>query len=466
MKTLQQQYLLIKEGKGNKDYFLKQARNLFPEYITVNSDYKTAVHVLKSKSILSEGIGGIVTMNPNSKPDWFKIFDTNLKEAVGVKNTKEYGNQNEFDKIDTEVQKTLDNANFDYKDEKNIDNVYGQSFLMGYYTEMKDPKNADKTVDELKNIVLKNMVKDVTYYNTKASFGVKDIGYTKDVVGGGDPVAPKGKYKSSGYGDMPKAKVVKEGKDKTISSKVENLADKVVKWYEKHPNPKMKERINSVEKTLENLMSKTIGKDAISYSDFEKQIKNKFNLPFEDPQYLKFKKSSLNEAKKRPGIAAEIKEIEKSNEALALESKIEKIKEAITMRENKLKIAESEEVAEMIDEKMVKELQKEIKELEKYKTKAESLYEKLTKTKSKEVIKDEEITENQDFDFEKSAIESASGDKVEQREFDDYDRPLYYSLSDDNVHYFIGDGNNGKVIVKYNAETGERYPIGDLEHYN
>jgi hypothetical protein len=25
---------------------------------------------------------------------------------------------------------------------KNIDNVYGQSFLMGYYTEMKDPKNA------------------------------------------------------------------------------------------------------------------------------------------------------------------------------------------------------------------------------------------------------------------------------------------------------------------------------------
>ena len=149
MKTLQQQYLLIKEGKGNKDYFLKQARNLFPEFITVNSDYKTAVHILKSKSILSEGIGGIVTMNPNSKPDWFKIFDTNLKEAVGVKNTKEYGDQNEFEKIDTEVQKTLDNANFDYRDEKNIDNVYGQSFLMGYYTEMKDPKNSEKTVEEL-----------------------------------------------------------------------------------------------------------------------------------------------------------------------------------------------------------------------------------------------------------------------------------------------------------------------------
>jgi hypothetical protein len=34
MKTLQQEYQLIKEGKGNKDHFLKVARNMFPEYIT------------------------------------------------------------------------------------------------------------------------------------------------------------------------------------------------------------------------------------------------------------------------------------------------------------------------------------------------------------------------------------------------------------------------------------------------
>ena len=75
---------------------------------------------------------------------------------------------------------------------------------MGYYTEMKDPKNAKKTVDELKQIVLKNMAKDVNYYHTNASFGVKGIGYTKDVVSGGDSKAPKGKYKSSGYGDLDK----------------------------------------------------------------------------------------------------------------------------------------------------------------------------------------------------------------------------------------------------------------------
>ena len=199
-KTLQQQYILIKEGKGSKDDFLKSARRVFPDYISSLTDYNTAINILKNKIILSEGVGGIATQNPN-KPDWFKIFDTNLKEAVGVKDKKEYGDQNTFDKIDKDVQADL-NHNFDNKDPKNIDNLYGQSFLLGYLTEMGDPKNAKKTVDELKAIVAKNMAKDINYYHTQASFGVKEIGYTKDSVGMGEPVAPKGKYKSSGYGDL------------------------------------------------------------------------------------------------------------------------------------------------------------------------------------------------------------------------------------------------------------------------
>jgi hypothetical protein len=195
-KTLQQQYNLIKEGKGNKDDFLKNARRIFPEFISSLTDYNTAIHILKGKSVLSEGIS-----NTTGKKDWFKIFNENISEAVGVKDTKEYGDQNTFEKIDKEVSKTLSNQ-FDNKNTKNIDNVYGQSFLMGYYTEMKDPKNANKTVDQLKAIVLKNMSKDINYYHTKTSFGVKGIGYTKDSVGMGEPKPPKGKYKSSGYGNL------------------------------------------------------------------------------------------------------------------------------------------------------------------------------------------------------------------------------------------------------------------------
>ena len=302
MKTLQQEYQLIKEGKGNKDHFLKMARHMFPEYVTTGNDFSSAVHILKSKSLLSESAGGVIT---TGRKDWWAIFDANLKEAVGVKNTKEYGDQNEFEKPAPEVAKDLANQ-FDNNNPDNIDNVYGQSFLMGFYTEMQDEKNKDKSVYELKQIVLKNMVKNVNYYATDASFGVKGIGYKKDVVGGGEPVEPKGKYKSSGYGDMPKA--VKEG---------------------------------------------------------------------------------LNEAK-RPDINSQIKELEKTSQAVALESKLAAIDEAIEKRKNKLALAESEELAEMIDQSMVKTLNKEIKELEKHKAKTQKIYEKMTGKAKEEVIDEDE----------------------------------------------------------------------------
>jgi len=304
MKTLQQEYQLIIEGKGNKDHFLKVARHMFPEYVTTGNDFNTAVHILTSKNLLSEAAGGVVDA---SRKDWQAIFNTNLKEAVGVKNTKEYGDQNEFEKPAPEVAKDLANQ-FDNNNPDNIDNVYGQSFLMGFYTEMQDEKNKDKSVYELKQIVLKNMVKDINYYATQASFGVKGIGYTKEVVGGGDPVEPKGKYKSSGYGDIPKAKTVKEG---------------------------------------------------------------------------------LNEAK-RPDINSQIKELEKTSQAVALESKLAAIDEAIEKRKSKLALAESEELAEMIDQSMVKILNKEIKELEKHKAKTQKIYEKMTGKAKEEVIDEDD----------------------------------------------------------------------------
>jgi uncharacterized protein YejL (UPF0352 family) len=310
MKTLQQEYQLIKEGKGNKDHFLKVARNLFPEYITSGNDFTSAVHILTSKSLLSESAGGVVT---TGRKDWWAIFDANLKEAVGVKDKKEYGDQNEFEKPAPEVSKDLANQ-FDNNNPNNIDNVYGQSFLMGFYTEMQDEKNKDKSVAELKQIVLKNMVKNINYYHTETSFGIKGIGYTVDGPGLGEPGEPKGKYKSSGYGDMPKAKTVKEG---------------------------------------------------------------------------------LNEAK-RPDINSQIKELEKTSQAVALESKLAAIDEAIEKRKAKLALAESEDLAEMIDKSMVKVLNKEIKELEKHKAKTQKIYEKMTGgAKEEEIIGEDKLNEDE-----------------------------------------------------------------------
>jgi hypothetical protein len=276
-KSLQQQYNLIKEGKGDKQFFLKSARYQFPDYITSLTDFKSAIHILKSKSILNEETKIV------EKKNWFKIFEAEVKA---------HNKEMEKDLVDLETK------NFDYTDKKNIDNLYGQTFLNGYYAEMKDPKNEGKTVDELKAIVAKNMDKDINYYVKNAFMGVKGIGYTQQ----DQPKDPKGKFKSSGY-------------------------------------------------------------------------------------------SELSEAK-RPNIATHIKEVEKTSARVALEAKINAIDEAIEKRKSKLALAESEDLAEMIDKSMIKVLNKEIKELEKYKTKSEKLYEKMTGGAKEEVIDENEETSN------------------------------------------------------------------------
>jgi hypothetical protein len=73
---------------------------------------------------------------------------------------------------------------------------------------------------------------------------------------------------------------------------------------------------------------------------------------------------------------------------------------------------------------------------------------------------------NEEYDFVRSAIESASGDKISHTEEDDYGRTIYWSTKNPNVNYFVGMGGEfeGKIYL-YNGETGERYPIGDLKHY-
>ena len=217
--TLQDQYTQIQEGKGDKNHFLKQARHLFPDYVNQYNSYNETVKILKDKKILTESKAGLGMVSTNGKrvEDWISIFQESVK-AEEKKTSKE----------------VLDNQthNYDNKDPKNIDNLYGNTFLNGFYTEMQDPKNADKSVDELKQVVAKNLGKDWNYYAKNAQFGVKEIGYTNDAPGLGEPVAPKGKYKASGYGDLPKKKTVKEGlikenkKEREFIKHLEDLAEK------------------------------------------------------------------------------------------------------------------------------------------------------------------------------------------------------------------------------------------------
>jgi len=222
MKTLQEQYNLIQEGKGHKDMFLKSAKRLFPEYITNFATYGEATTILKQKGILNEGIGGVVTKRVFDPFQAFNSFvneEYNVATGVGktyasqqenpIKAPKPMGIQNTKaveTKLSKEVVDSQEMTGLDYTNKERVDNIYGQEFLEGYYAEMKDPKNAEKTIDELKEIVRKNLSKNPSYYVENAAFGIKGIGYTKDAPGLGEGEPAKGKYKASGYGDMPKKK--------------------------------------------------------------------------------------------------------------------------------------------------------------------------------------------------------------------------------------------------------------------
>jgi hypothetical protein len=82
--------------------------------------------------------------------------------------------------------------------------------------------------------------------------------------------------------------------------------------------------------------------------------------------------------------------------------------------------------------------------------------------KAKKSVK-ESGTGDEPYDFNKAAIESASGDKIGHTEYDDYDQPIYWSTKNPNVTYSINDDDQ---IIKYDGETGERYSIGDLRSYD
>ena len=199
--TLQNQYNLIKEGKGHKGVFLNEAKRIFPQYIPNHFGYDATVNILKQKSIISENLWGIAT-GKKEQPEWFKIFNENITEAEAKVEEKEPTKE----VVDQEI------AGFDYKDKENINNQNGEEFLTGFYAEMQKSENKDKSVGELKNIVKKNLAKNELYYVENGQFGLDGVGYTKDAPGLGDTIEPKGKYKSSGYGDLKEhiKKLVKE----------------------------------------------------------------------------------------------------------------------------------------------------------------------------------------------------------------------------------------------------------------
>ena len=340
-KTLQDQYLLIKEGKGHKGVFLTEAKRQFPNLIPVNADVELTTRILKDKNVISENIVGLQAINqmiPTKKESFETAFESFLKEAK----KKEATDKAEAKTVSKSVEDKQEHAH-NNTDEKNIDNVIFDQVMMGYYAEMKDPKNADKTMEELKAIVLKNLQKDPIHYTKEGQFGVKELGYTTEHPGLGTPKEAKGKYASGGM-EPVKLNENKQTKDMSINES------------------KLRGIIRSI---IAEEMSKT----------------------------------PLNE-----NIHKRLKEIDGEVANEVIQSKLNKVQDEIEKRTNQLEMIDgNEDLKELTDGKKIKALQKEIKLLEKAKIKLE----KSIKGKKKEVLDETENTDEAPSDYMTAKQEAA-----------------------------------------------------------
>lgn len=342
--TLQEQYNRIQKGKGSKEIFLKEAKSKYPNLVRNAAGFDETSSILKKRNIIAENI--YLATGRTEKPDWFDIFNENMDaineeaKAVEKKPTKEV--------VDMETK------GYDYKDLKNIDNVFGESFLKGYYTEMKNPKNADKTIDEVKEIVAKNLAKDRLYYVKEAQFGVEGIGYTDETPG----------LKASKTDQMEEVKL--------NENKMIKLVDLIKESYDEFQRD---------DKGAKDVDKRNKGEEDAFGAGVEKGEK--------------IEKKKLKKAKKET-TESKLAEIEKQGKISTLEAQINALEEIIETKTNRINmVQEDENMSELVDKKKVKEMQREVKLLEKTKGKYEKMYEKMCgKSYRKMEIVDEESNGN------------------------------------------------------------------------
>ena len=492
MKTLQEQYNLIKEGKGHKGIFLTEAKKQFPDMLTNPMGYEEASKMLKTRGVISENyvdLKPINTIEASPKAAWENKFAQFLaEEAKAVEK-----------KPDAEVEE-IQSHNYDYKDKTNLDNQIGQEVRNGIYFEGRE--NPDKTLDELRKIVSKNLAKDGQYYMKNAAFGVKGLGYKETEL---EEVS--GKYASSGYSDKLK-KVVKESlvreEEKDYTSLPFVSAEKLKKVIQQSPkkiqlkgsdpqstteigsesdlmsflmglrfkqvspgvyhvegpndskvtmgkgsldedsdfeekmaqlrmlqmqkksgtapdpreaakNQRLMQKLNMVKKAYFDLISAMEKESDLEFAvsgdwyqeqiddlentigDLENKLKSiNENVEMMDTTEEKVEAKPVKKAVKKESLDSELAEIDTQAGIVAMEAKLDKISEMITTKMERLSMIEEDaNLSELVDKGKMKDMQKEIKVLEKVKAKMEKMYEKMNgKAYTKEMV-DESSFDNE-----------------------------------------------------------------------
>ena len=353
MKTLNEQHRLIKEGKGHKDVFLKEAKIQFPQWIRNAATYKEVTTILKDKGIINENLISLGAVNQSVSPPK-ESYETSFASFIQEVKAEEK-------KVSKEVEDNLDH-NYPYKDKEDPNNMIFDQIMKGYYTEMKNPKNSEKTMEELKDMVIKNLAKDPIYYTKNGQFGIDGLGYQTEAPGLGKGTQVKDAGPGGGYG-TPTKKKFPEGDVGTGYIEV----------------PK---KIKGSGLEVKNVTTLNENKDSNNTSEnlHEQKLRKVINNIIRE---------ELNE-----NVQKELKSIDKEAEVETIKIKIERIEAAIEKRQAQLsKLDEDEDLKNLTDKKKLKAIGKDIKVLEKAKAKLEKTLAKLTGKKKKEVLDEDTVTE-------------------------------------------------------------------------
>ena len=381
----------------------------------------------KEKEIINEELGQVVTMKPintiepRAKADWENKFAQYLNEADSlepiVNNEEKVNTKEEDEKVKAEVKKVskpvenVESHNYDYSPSvENINNVNAQEMLNGIQCEIN--YNSELSLDEAKELAIKNLAKDPLHYVKEGQFGVKGVGYSQPAVQENSGET----YGGSGYSEK-----LKDGSDKMVPVKenketiMESFGQVVTSG---NPNSfaalsgqVIKDMMAEKEEKLPMDEMEDEG-TAVSYSDTMQEKKEDMDEgkgkdhdgdgDIDSDDYLaardKAIKKAMGKKPKKENIDTKLAEIGKAGEITKMEAQLEFLNNYISEKiERVSSINEDDNLAELVDKKKMKDMMKEIKLLEKRKAKMEKMYEKMSGKKYKEVM--DEINDQSVFDF-------------------------------------------------------------------
>jgi hypothetical protein len=393
---------------------MKDAKSRYPNLLNNSLNFDNTTKILKNKGIINENVGGYVDLKPITKIDslskkenWENKFKQFLNEKENplqplINDDKKVNTKEEEEKIKADSKKVsksvenIESRNYDYDTNvENINNVNAQELLNGVYYESKS--NPELGLKELQELAIKNLVKDPLHYVKEGQFGV-GVGYEqpKTEVVDGDHAA-------SGYSEKLKEgsdqmEPIKESLDKLgaiggvvttgNSNSLAAMSGEVIRQMMAEAGEfKADEAGSQYHNSLyaENEVKEDEGTN-VSYKDTDVALDEKKDHDgdgdIDSDDYLAARDKAIKRsmAKKKPkkeNIETKLAEIGKAAEITKMEAQLEFLHDHIDEKINRLSsIQEDENLKELVDKKKMKDMQKEIKLLEKRKAKMEKLYEK------------------------------------------------------------------------------------------